>query len=150
MAIGDANNPLDRDRRSRGAPPSKPIHEIALALVQRDERWLVAKRERSAHLGELWEFPGGKQLAHEAPTDAAVRELYEECGVRARAERTLDVVVYEYADRIVRLTPVMCQWEAGEPRPRASEHCGWVTGEELQRLEMPPANAAIVRAIVAG
>lgn len=127
----------------------KPVLEIAVALVQRAERWLVARRCPGAHLGGLWEFPGGKQRPGESPERAAARELLEECAVVARPRRLLDVVTWEYDDRIVRISPVLCEWVAGEPRPQAADECRWVTAAELSALPMPPANAQLVRAALA-
>ncbi len=127
----------------------KPIREIALALVYRGDQWLVAKRGASVHLAGLWEFPGGKLLPYETAQQAAVRELYEECAVRAQPLEALQVIVWEYEDRVLRITPVICRWDAGEPQALGNELCRWVDGVELQSLAMPPANAAIVQAALA-
>jgi len=126
----------------------KPTFAIALALVCRDERWLVARRRPHMHLGRLWEFPGGKVQAGETSVDAALRELREECDMLADPLRTLATVTYEYPDRIVQLTPVVCRWRTGEARALASTECRWVTAAELAELEMPAANAEIVRMLV--
>jgi 8-oxo-dGTP diphosphatase len=126
----------------------KPLHDVALALVQRADQWLVAKRRPHAHLGGLWEFPGGKCHENETVSDAAVRELIEECGVSAVAQMALERVTVEYADRIVHLTPVLCRWISGEPQPLGNEVCQWVTTAELARLEMPQINALIIRRAV--
>jgi mutator protein MutT len=128
---------------------SKITQQIALALVHRADRWLVAQRREDAHLGGMWEFPGGKQQHDETATQAALRELYEECAVRAKPEHVLDAVTCEYDDRIVHLTPVICSWCSGEPQPLGSQRCRWVSGAELLILEMPAINAAIVRAALA-
>jgi mutator protein MutT len=113
--------------------------------VHRGTRWLVARRHRDAHLGGLWEFPGGKCEPDERPEEAAVRELHEECGIRAAVERTLEPILYEYPDRRVNITPVLCNWQAGEPRPVGNETVRWVSLAGLRRLEMPPVNAGIIR-----
>lgn len=126
---------------------SKPHYSVALALVRRDARWLVARRRPSAHLGGLWEFPGGKCGPDEPVAAAAVRELHEECGVDAIAELALDPVAWEYADRCVTLTPVICRWRGGEARPLGNDACRWVSLAELSELEMPPVNAAIIRSL---
>jgi mutator protein MutT len=118
--------------------------EIALALVRRDDTWLVAKRRNEDHLGGLWEFPGGKREEYESIVDAALRELREECGVSATAERSLAPIAYDYETRRVEITPVLCHHLAGEARPLASVECKWVTFAELERLPMPAANAAIL------
>ena len=128
---------------------SKPTYSIALALVYRDRRWLVAQRPPDVHLGGLWEFPGGKIEAGELPTQAALRELREECGIRASAERTLAALSCDYGDRMIHLTPVICRWEAGDAQALASQECRWVSADELRALDMPAINATIVQAITA-
>ena len=129
--------------------PQKPTHDVALALVARGDEWLVARRHADAHLGGLWEFPGGKQHPGEAAADAAVRELLEECGVRAVALRALPACVCEYEDRVVRLTPVLCRWTAGVPQALGNEVCRWAATAELAALEMPAVNAGIIGAALA-
>jgi len=127
---------------------SKPLVDVALALVYRQGRWLVARRPAQSHLGRFWEFPGGKRAPGEDPPQAAIRELREECGVEAVAERLLDPITHDYGDRVVRLTPVICRWVAGEPRPLGNEACCWVNPQELRDLMMPEINKRIVTALI--
>lgn len=134
---------MNKDRTT-----SKPVFEVALALVHQGERWLVARRRADAHLGGLWEFPGGKCEPGESARAAAVRELLEECGVQAVAERELPPVTCEYAERIVHLKPVICRWEAGEPQALGNEECRWVSPAELRQLQMPAVNAGIIQILL--
>jgi mutator protein MutT len=124
----------------------KPTYDVALALVHRGGMWLVARRKRTAHLGGLWEFPGGKCLPNETPAQAALRELFEECGVQASVERVAGTFNREYDDRVVRLTAVVCRWEHGQAEPLGSAACRWVSRGQLAQLEMPPVNADVIRA----
>ena len=48
----------------------------AAALVDRDNRVLVARRPQGKAMAGLWEFPGGKVGAGETPEEALVRELF--------------------------------------------------------------------------
>jgi len=125
------------------------VVEVAIAIVRRGEQWLVARRPVDVHLGGYWEFPGGKIHDGESPTDAALRELHEECHVEARVRRVLDERVFDYGDRVVRITPVLCEWVAGEPIAKASDAIKWVDAAELQQLSMPAVNGEIVRAALA-
>ena len=126
---------------------STPVHRVAVAVVHREGRWLVARRRASVHLGGMWEFPGGKCDGAEHASETALRELREECGVVGVAERVLEMVVCAYEDRVVQITPVICRWLAGEAEPLGSEECRWVTLEELQLLAMPAKNAEIIRRV---
>ncbi len=126
----------------------KPVN-VALALVHCDDRWLVARRKPRAHLGSLWEFPGGKVQAGEHPRDAAARELREECGVEATPERLLRAVRWRYPDRCVLLIPVVCRWVRGAGRALESDECRWVSAAELAQLNMPAANDGIIAQLAA-
>ncbi|MBL8877868.1 MAG: (deoxy)nucleoside triphosphate pyrophosphohydrolase [Phycisphaerales bacterium] len=121
-----------------------PVVRVAIALVRRDERWLVARRRKNAHLAGQWEFPGGKIEPGETPESTAVRELLEECAVRGAARGCLDVVRFEYPERLVEITPVMCDWIDGEAHAVGNDECCWVTDDELKALEMPAANAEVI------
>ena len=127
----------------------KPVRHGAIALVRRGRNWLVARRHEEAHLGGLWEFPGGKCEAGESPEAAAMRELREECGIEGVARRALDAIEHDYGDRVIHLTPVVCDWVAGEAQALGNAECRWVPLAELCELAMPAANGAIVSALIA-
>ncbi|MFO0840629.1 MAG: (deoxy)nucleoside triphosphate pyrophosphohydrolase [Phycisphaerae bacterium] len=125
----------------------KPRYRVALALVCRDGLWLVARRPKHVHLGGMWEFPGGKLEPGEDAALGALRELFEECGVRASVERVLEPIDCDYGDRMIRLYPIVCRWTESEPRPLGCEEVRWVRVEEMEPLDMPAANNGIIRAL---
>ena len=53
----------------------------AMALVDADGRVLLARRPEGKSMAGLWEFPGGKVHAGEAPEAALIRELKEELAI---------------------------------------------------------------------
>ena len=53
---------------------------VAAALIDADNRVLIAQRPKGKALEGLWEFPGGKLEPSERPEDALIRELKEELG----------------------------------------------------------------------
>lgn len=126
-----------------------PVVRVAVAIVRRGGRFLVGRRPQEAHLGGLWEFPGGKCEPGESEGDAAVRELREECNVCAIVTRLLPQLRHDYGDRIIELTPVICRWERGDGEPLGTEACQWSTLEELRQLPMPEMNGEILDAIEA-
>lgn len=126
---------------------NKPLYEIALAIVRRDDVYLVARRPHDVHLPDVWEFPGGKREPGESGEQAACREALEECGVTARATGSLEPIRVEFADRVVELHPVLCDHVAGDAAPLASQECRWVTLAQLAALDMPAPNAPILAAL---
>jgi hypothetical protein len=75
---------------------------------------------------------------------AALRELREECAVEAEPLCALRPVMWSYADRIVRLNPVVCRWRSGEPRALSATRVEWVATDALNALAMPPANGQVI------
>ena len=62
-------------------PPLKLTLVVAVALIDADNRILLAQRPEGKQLAGLWEFPGGKLDPGERPEDALIRELREELGI---------------------------------------------------------------------
>lgn len=116
--------------------------EVALAIVVREGRVLVARRDPGSHLEGLWEFPGGKIEAGEEPLAAALRELREETGLLASDAEPLNVFHYAYPDRDVRLHAFLVREAKGDPGKWE-----WVETGALEALPMPEANRAILRAL---
>ncbi|MGC2050260.1 MAG: NUDIX domain-containing protein, partial [Methylovirgula sp.] len=59
----------------------KLVLVVAAALIDADDRVLIARRPEGKPLAGLWEFPGGKVDPGERPETALIRELAEELGI---------------------------------------------------------------------
>jgi mutator protein MutT len=57
--------------------------EVSAGLVFRNGKLLITQRYPNAHLGGLWEFPGGKRECDESFEACLARELREELGIEA-------------------------------------------------------------------
>ena len=53
---------------------------VVAAAIERDGRYLAARRTKPDWAAGRWEFPGGKVEPGESDTDALVREIREELG----------------------------------------------------------------------
>ncbi|QBX33511.1 NUDIX domain-containing protein [Paracoccus liaowanqingii] len=100
--------------------PHRPVVAV-LAVVLRDGHALLVQRANPPDAG-FWGFPGGKVDAGETLLAAAERELREETGVIARADRVLTALdaldrdgTGELRHHFV-LVAVLCHWQSGEPR----------------------------------
>jgi 8-oxo-dGTP diphosphatase len=117
---------------------------VAAAVVERDDAFLLTRRQAGVHLEGCWEFPGGKCEAGE-PLDACLaRELREELAVGATVGGELMTVGHDYPDRRVELHFLSCDL-VGEPSPQQGQEMRWVPRAGLADLEFPPADAALIR-----
>jgi mutator protein MutT len=126
---------------------SVPVINVAIGLVWRDGRLLIARRPVGVHLAGLWEFPGGKMEPDETPEACILRELREEVHVEAEVTSRREVIEFTYPERTVRLHPIDCRWLAGEPHPEGCEEPRWVAPAELAGYVFPPANASLLAAL---
>jgi 8-oxo-dGTP diphosphatase len=125
-----------------------PTQEIALALIFRDGRVLVARRNRG-RLAGYWEFPGGKVEPGESLHGAVVRECREELGVEVTPGDRYDPLEFVYPEVRVVLHPLLCRIAAdAEPRPLAAERLAWATAEELREWRLPEPNYSLVERLI--
>jgi len=122
---------------------------IAIAVVEHDGKFLIAQRPEGKPLAGLWEFPGGKVEAGETPAEAAMRECWEEAGVRVAVGTQYPEVVQQYDHDRVRLYFFRCTLADGTSPTEVAAGYRWVAPAELPAYEFPKANAALV-AMLAG
>jgi 8-oxo-dGTP diphosphatase len=116
---------------------------VAAAVVERDGRFLVTRRQRGVHLEGLWEFPGGKCDEGESLMSCLRREIREELAVQSTVGDEILTTVHDYPDQRIELHFFRCEL-AGEPVPQIGQDMRWVSREELGRLAFPPADDELV------
>ncbi len=134
-----------------------PALDIAVGIIIRDGRILVARRAEGQHLGGLWEFPGGKRRPGEAIEETLRREVEEETGLRFRGAVLLHCESHAYPERTVELHFFLCldldidldldlvNGTSNEAIGREGQEVRWVTLAELGELEMPAGNRTILK-----
>jgi mutator protein MutT len=119
--------------------------EVAAGLVFRRGKLLIAQRPPGAHLGGLWEFPGGKRRAGESYEQCLQRELAEELGIRAQVGELVEEITHHYPELSVHLKFFRCRWLRHEPRPILCSDLAWVTPESLAEFRFPAADARLLK-----
>ncbi len=121
--------------------------QVAAALIVREGCYLITRRKAGAHLGGLWEFPGGKREPGESLEDCLRRELREELGVEITEPVPFQVIRHAYPEKTVELHFFRCAIQNGPPRPLGCDDLRWVAPEELTDVPLPPADRPLVEAL---
>jgi 8-oxo-dGTP diphosphatase len=124
-----------------------PTIVVTAAVIEREGRILVARRQKGVHLEGLWEFPGGKCDDGESLQACLVRELREELDVDAQVRHEIFATTHAYSDRQVELHFLGAEL-VGNPQPMLGQELRWVAREELATLEFPPADAELIRILL--
>ena len=118
----------------------------ACALIDPDNRVLIAKRPEGRSLAGLWEFPGGKVEEGETLEDALIRELDEELSVTVTKPclAPLTFSTYDYPEFHLLLALFICRRWEGSPVAKEAPEIKWVRASRLREYPMPPADAPLI------
>jgi 8-oxo-dGTP diphosphatase len=119
--------------------------EVAAGLVFRNGKLLITQRHAKAHLGGLWEFPGGKREADETFEQCLIRELREELGIEVEVRELVESLTHAYPEKTVVLNFFRCRWLKNEPQAIDCLDLKWVNAAELRNFEFPAADARLLQ-----
>jgi 8-oxo-dGTP diphosphatase len=119
---------------------------VAVALLDADNRVLLAQRPPGKAMAGLWEFPGGKVHANESPEAALIRELQEELGIDVRASCLAPLTFASHAyETFHLLMPLyVCRTWRGRLTAREGQNLAWVAPLRLRDYPMPAADLPLI------
>jgi len=128
----------------------KVLLVVACALIDADNRILIAQRPEGKSLAGLWEFPGGKVEADETPETALIRELREELDVITKPEclAPLTFASHSYPDFHLLMPLYVCRKWQGTPLAREGQVLKWVRSLKLRDHAMPPADEPLISHLI--
>lgn len=128
----------------------KLLFVVAAALIDADNRVLIAQRPSGKSLAGLWEFPGGKLDAGERPEAALIRELREELGIKVKEPclAPLTFASHAYPDFHLLMPLYVCRRWEGFVQGREGQSLKWVFARELRNYPMPPADGPLIAPLV--
>jgi A/G-specific adenine glycosylase len=138
----------DYPRSARRRPV--PHYDIAVAVVERGGRILIAQRRAEGLLGGLWELPGGKVRANETLAAGVRREVAEELGIRVRVLDEMATVRHAYSHFRITMHAFRCRYVSGRARAIGCEAFRWIHPRDLDDYAFPAANLKLFSAIGLG
>jgi 8-oxo-dGTP diphosphatase len=133
-----------RSGRRLSALGPRHITEVSAALIFRGGKILITQRHTNAHLGGLWEFPGGKREADETFEQCLIREIREELGGHISVGELFEDITHAYPEKTVRLKFFLCGLVSGEPQPLGCAAVRWIGKPELADYTFPAADARLL------
>ncbi len=118
---------------------------VVAAIIQSEDRFLVARRASHKSLAGKWEFPGGKPEAGETDETALVREIREELGVEIKVIRHFDTS----ASNGIELACYVC--ELAGLRPTSStdhDELRWLAESDLSGLDWAEADKPALKRLL--
>ena len=125
------------------SPTGTPLICVVAAVILRDDRYLVTRRQKGVQLEGYWEFPGGKVDPGETDEAALVREIREELDAGVEVGRLVLATTHHYPERSVSLAFYECVL-TGTPTPLLGQEMRWVAPAGLTSLAFPPADEELI------
>ena len=110
----------------------KPVSVfIKASLIEKNGKFLIARRNGAKHLQSMWEFP---------------QTVPEEIGLHAKQRQTFPKIRHSIMNRRIQLIPILYQFCSGRPQ-KGSDYVGyqWITPQELSTLPTSSLNKKIIK-----
>lgn len=118
---------------------SRSPQAASSAILERDGRFLLIRRINPPW-ADWYAFPGGRAEPGETPEQTALREFFEETGIKARNPVLLATYDLNGDDRHFFLSVFRIEADAGTEAIAADDaaDAGWYSIEEIRTLPVQP------------
>ena len=121
------------------------IINVTAAIIEKDNKFLIAKRKKGKHLEGKWEFPGGKIEPQETPELCLQRELKEEFGITTNIGNFVGESIFDYGDRKIRLLGYKVEYLKGEFNLKDHDEIRWITVDEFHKYDIADADVPLLK-----
>jgi 8-oxo-dGTP diphosphatase len=125
------------------------MKNVTAAIVEREGRYLLARRAPGQNLAGFWEFPGGKVEADETFEECLARELMEELNLETQVLDHFCDSVYHYDKGSITLIAYRVQILGGWMRLSVHDEVDWFQPNEMLTINLAPADIPIAERLVA-
>jgi 8-oxo-dGTP diphosphatase len=122
--------------------------QVTAAVIIKEDAVFIAKKGPHGRFAHLWEFPGGKIEAGEAPECCVVRELMEEFHMEIKVVRFFTETTHTFPEGQIRVQAFHCSWTGGTLTPTEHEEYRWVPFQELGQYAFTPADIPIAKKLM--
>ena len=131
----------------------KTIRVVAAVIKATDdngEKIIFATERGYGEFKGGWEFPGGKIEPGETPQQALCREIIEELDTKIQVGDLIDTIEYDYPAFHLSMDCFWCEVVSGNLVLKEHEAARWLTSDELDSVELLPADVTLIDKIRTG
>jgi 8-oxo-dGTP diphosphatase len=121
--------------------------DVTAAIIEKDGKFLIAKRAKGKHMEGRWEFPGGKIEKRETPEVCLARELKEEFDIVAKIGDFVAESVFDYGIKKIKLLGYRVKYVSGEFKLYAHDEIKWIDKNEFGKFDFAPADLSLIEKI---
>ena len=118
--------------------------DVVAAIIVKNHKFFIAKRNRNKHLGLNWEFPGGKVEKDESFEAALKREIKEELNIEIDIKNKLGEENYQDDKINVKLHYFICSHISGVIYLNEHEDSVWVLKNEFKNYNFAEGDSNII------
>jgi len=111
-------------------------------LIEKNGRFLLARRPLTGLLPGLWEFPGGEKETGKSLEESLARSLSERLGIHAKPATPHPVVKQILSHREIEIHPFQCRWNGRRIKSAWYPETRWVPRALLKKM---PLTAGMLR-----
>lgn len=109
---------------------------VAAAIIQNDQKQILAAKRSDVESGPAWEFPGGKIEAGETAEEALRREIQEELGCGLQLVLPFDTIEADYPGFHLSMEAFICTLTPkSTPSPREHAELRWITKDDITSVD---------------
>lgn len=127
---------------------NKKILDVVCALIMKDGKCLIARRNKEDHLKGKWEFPGGRRVGLEDEKKTLDRAFTEVLGIKTEIKNYITHSICEYPGHIVDLKLYECDYLGGEFKLNIHSEYKWVNIEELLDYDLADADVILSKYLI--
>lgn len=121
------------------------IIKVVAAILQKEDKILIARKKEGKPLAGYFEFPGGKIEKGETPEESLIRELMEEMNIKIAIKEYVGESIYDYGNgKVISLLGYKSEIIDGEIKLSDHDRYEWVTLEEINNYKIAPADIPLI------
>ncbi len=130
------------------AVENKKILDVVCALIMKDGKCLIARRNKDDHLKGKWEFPGGRRQGLEDEKKTLDRAFKEVFHIDTDIKEYITHSICEYPGHIVDLKLYECEYKSGEFDLALHSEYKWINIEELLDYDLADADVILSKFLI--